>query len=116
MSYISYLQMLILPCLLYAGTAVLCPKIDDHQFDTLQDYFFLRARIFHFILLFYMSVALWQGLVIWDQSLTRLSIKGLALVVVGIAIFVKSQKLYCAIGCSFIAIFVLYAIVSAQEA
>jgi len=94
----EYLRMLLVPLLMYAATAMLCPDIDHGDHLHLPDYMMDQSRIFYIIVIICLLAGLSQALFIWQERGPTLIIRGIAITAVALTFWIPNRAVHFALA------------------
>jgi hypothetical protein len=107
-SFLTFLQLLLLPILMYFATAILCPKLLPDEAGSLEGYFAGRAKVFLLTVFVILLVGGLQGIFLWNQPYQACIVRGVAAVMVLFGIFIPSKRFHSWLAISLLFLFVVY--------
>jgi hypothetical protein len=109
-SFLTFLQLLILPMLMYFATAILCPEPTPDQPGFLEDYFTKRAGAFYSAVMAILVIGALQGIFLWHQPYQASVLRGVAALLVLMGIFISAKPFQLLLAVFLTVLFFIYVI------
>jgi hypothetical protein len=107
-TFLMFLQLLLLPLLLYLAIAVLCPKPLSDAPGTLERYFSENSKGFYTLVMAILIVGGVQGVCLWNQPYQASVLRGVGLVLVLLGFFTSSRRLHAGLTILLLVLFLVY--------
>jgi hypothetical protein len=107
-TFLTFLQLLLLPLFMYFATAILCPEPLPEEPGLLESYFAGRAKVFYWVVLAILVIGGGQGVLLWHQPIAASLIRGLAALLLLPALFTSSKRLHLGSALALLVLFVVY--------
>jgi hypothetical protein len=113
-TFLTFLQLLLLPIFMYFATAILCPDPLPEGPGFLEGYFAGRAKVFYLTIIAILVIGGAQGILMWHQPVQASVIRGVAALLVLPAFFTSSKPFHLGLALALLVLFIAYAFGSAQ--